>query len=337
MSFRVKVEPSGHEFTAEPNEAILDAAEHQGVSLPYGCRNGVCGNCSGTLVAGSIAYPDEGGAIVDSAGESCLTCQAIADSDIVIHVKEVESIKEIKIRTLPTKVERLEQLTGDVMRLYLSLPEGQRMPFLAGQYLDFIMDDGHRRAFSMANAPHNDTVIELHIRHIDGGKFTGHVFSSMKVGDIQTIQAPMGGFYLREESERPLIFMAGGTGFAPLKAIIEHAIHTGLNRPVHLYWGVRSSSDLYLNDLAQSWADSLKGFSYTPVLSEPEAGWSGTTGWVHEAVVADHPEMSRFDLYMSGPPPMVFAGKRAFIDAGILEENIYSDVFEWAKDSPDKG
>ncbi|MES9900372.1 MAG: CDP-6-deoxy-delta-3,4-glucoseen reductase [Sedimenticola sp.] len=336
MSFTVKVEPSGHEFSAEPNEAILDAAERQGITLPYGCRNGACGSCSGQLISGGITYPEEEVAPIEEAGGSCLTCQASAISDIVIHLHEVESSKEIEVRTLPTRVEKLDRLADDVMRVYLSIPEGQRMQFLAGQYLDFIMEDSRRRAFSIANAPHNDSAIELHIRHVEGGEFTDHVFNSMKVGDIQTIQAPMGGFYLREESERPLIFMAGGTGFAPLKAIIEHAIHVGLNRPVHLYWGVRAESDLYLDELAQSWADSLKDFSYTPVLSEPEEGWEGKTGWVHEAVIADHPDMSAFDLYMSGPPPMVFAGKRAFIEAGMSEDNMYSDVFEWAQDNPDK-
>ena len=336
MSFRVKVEPSGHEFTAESNEAILDAAERQGIALPYGCRNGMCGSCSGTLISGNVSYPGEDEIEIDSASNSCLTCKAIAASDIVIRLHEVESTQEIEVRTMPSKVAKLEQLAHDVMRLYLTLPEGQRLQYLAGQYLDFIMEDGRRRAFSMANAPHDDKTIELHIRHVEGGEFTEHVFNGMKVDDIHAIQAPMGGFYLREESDRPLIFMAGGTGFAPLKAIIEHAIHVGLNRPLHLYWGVRSEADLYLNDLAASWADQLANFSYTPVLSEPDEGWSGRTGWVHEAVLADHPDMSPFDLYMSGPPPMVFAAKGSFIDAGMSEDVMFSDVFEWAQDNPKK-
>jgi CDP-4-dehydro-6-deoxyglucose reductase len=337
MSFTVKVEPSGHVFTTEAGETILDAAERQGVALPYGCRNGMCGSCAGNLDTGAVTYPDELQEDIEARPDNeCLTCKAIPSSDIVIHIKEVESTKEIEIRTLPSKVDDMEQLAHDVMRIYLKLPENQRLQFLAGQYIDFLMEDGRRRAFSIANAPHDDKRIELHVRYVPGGEFTEYVFNEMQPGAIMRIQAPLGGFYLREESDRPLIMMAGGTGFAPLKGMIEHALHIGIDRPIHLYWGVRSQRDLYLEELAQRWATENPNFQYTPVLSEPEGDWRGRTGWVHEAVVQDYPDMSGHDLYMSGPPPMVFAGKDAFLSAGLPEENMYSDVFEWAKDNPNK-
>jgi CDP-4-dehydro-6-deoxyglucose reductase len=337
MSFTVKVEPSGHVFTTEAGETILDAAERQGVALPYGCRNGMCGSCAGNLDTGAVTYPDELQEDIEARPDNeCLTCKAIPSSDIVIHIKEVESTKEIEIRTLPSKVDDMEQLAHDVMRIYLKLPENQRLQFLAGQYIDFLMEDGRRRAFSIANAPHDDKRIELHVRYVPGGEFTEYVFNEMQPGAIMRIQAPLGGFYLREESDRPLIMMAGGTGFAPLKGMIEHALHIGIDRPIHLYWGVRSQRDLYLEELAQRWATENHNFQYTPVLSEPEGDWRGRTGWVHEAVVQDYPDMSGHDLYMSGPPPMVFAGKDAFLSAGLPEENMYSDVFEWAKDNPNK-
>jgi CDP-4-dehydro-6-deoxyglucose reductase len=337
MSFTVKVEPSGHVFTTEAGETILDAAERQGVALPYGCRNGMCGSCAGNLDIGAVTYPDELQEDIEARPDNeCLTCKAIPSSDIVIHIKEVESTKEIEIRTLPSKVDDMEQLAHDVMRIYLKLPENQRLQFLAGQYIDFLMEDGRRRAFSIANAPHDDQRIELHVRYVPGGEFTEYVFNEMQPGTIMRIQAPLGGFYLREESDRPLIMMAGGTGFAPLKGMIEHALHIGIDRPIHLYWGVRSQRDLYLEELAQRWATENPNFQYTAVLSEPEGNWTGRTGWVHEAVVQDYPDMSGHDLYMSGPPPMVFAGKDAFLSAGLPEENMYSDVFEWAKDNPNK-
>jgi CDP-4-dehydro-6-deoxyglucose reductase len=337
MSFSVTVEPSNHQFSAEPGESILDAAERQGVALPYGCRNGMCGSCAGTLVSGSVSYPEEAADVAEGRPEDqCLTCKATPSSDLVLRIHEVESAAEVAVRDLPCKIERLEQLAHDVMRIYLRLPEGERLQFLAGQYIDFLMPDGRRRAFSIANAPHDDELIELHVRHVPGGEFTDHVFGGMKPGDILNIEAPLGGFYLREESDKPLIFMAGGTGFAPLKAIIEHAFHLGIQRPIHLYWGVRSARDLYLGELADAWAAEHDHFRFTPVLSEPDEGWDGRTGWVHEAVVVDHPEMAPFDLYMSGPPVMIFAAKDAFLQAGIKEDAMFSDVFEWAKDSPEK-
>lgn len=337
MSFKVIVEPSGHQFTAEADEFILDAAERQGISLPYGCRDGRCGTCSGTLISGAVTYPEETQGTVDEKPDGyCLICKATPSSDLTIHLNEVESEAQEEIRALPCKVEKLEQLSHDVMRIYLKLPENERILFLAGQYLDFMMEDGRRRAFSIANAPHNDDLIELHIRHVPGGEFTDLVFNGMKPGDIFNIQAPMGGFYLRENSDRPLIFMAGGTGFAPLKGIIEHAIHIGQDRPIHLYWGVRAERDLYLGELASKWAEEQKNLTFVPVLSEPDNGWSGKNGWVHDAVLEDHPDMSLYDLYMSGPPVMVFGAKKAFMAAGMSEDNMFSDVFEWAQDNPDK-
>ena len=337
MNFHVTVEPSGHKFTTEAGEPILEAAERHGIVLPYGCRNGLCGSCSGTLVSGVVSYPEDVQESLNDEPENlCLTCQAVPSSDIVLRIHEIANEREVEVRTLPCKVAKLERLAHDVMRIYLKLPENQRLQFLAGQYLDFLLPDGRSRAFSIANAPHDDRWLELHVRHVPGGEFTDFVFDEMKEGAIQRIQAPLGGFYLREDSQRPLILMAGGTGFAPLKGMIEHALHIGIERPMHLYWGVRAERDLYLPGLPSQWAREHAFFDFTPVLSEPDAGWPGRTGWVHQAVLDDYPDMSLFDLYMSGPPPMVYAAKDAFMAAGLSEEQMYSDVFEWAKDNPNK-
>ncbi len=336
MSFTITVEPSGLEFSAETGETILQAADRHGLALPYGCRSGICGSCTSELISGEVNYPEEEQDQPQNRPEKqCLTCLAQPATDLTIQV-QLPTAETIPVENLTCTVETLEKLAHDVMRVYLRLPEGKRLQFLAGQYLDFILPDGRRRAFSIANAPHDDKLIELHIRHVPGGEFTDYVFDTMQVGDNQIIEAPMGNFYLREESDRPMIFMAGGTGFAPLKGIIEHALQEEIQRPIHIYWGVRSERDLYLLSLGQQWASKYTFINFTPVLSEPDGEWSGKTGWVHEAVLADHPDMSPFDLYMSGPPPMVFAAKKAFLEAGLTEDHMFSDVFEWAQDSPDQ-
>jgi CDP-4-dehydro-6-deoxyglucose reductase len=257
---------------------------------------------------------------------------AHAASDLTLQVRETESVAEIQVRTLPCRVVKVEQVCHDVIQLFLKLPEGQRLQFQAGQYLEFLLSDGRRRAFSIANAPHDDEFIELHIRHVDGGKFTDWVFSSLKEKTILRIEAPLGSFVLDESSARPVLFLAGGTGFAPVKGQIEHAFHTGIKRPMSLYWGARSSRDLYMAELAGQWAATHDNFSFVPVLSEPDADWSGRSGWVHEALLADHPDLSGFDIYMAGPPAMVYAARDAFREAGALDEHMFSDAFEYAKD-----
>lgn len=333
MSFQVTTEPRGHRFVVEAGETLLEAALRQSIGLPYGCRNGQCGSCATSLLSGQVTYPGgEPEALASQPAGTCLTCQAVAASDLAIRVAEIETAAEIQTQILPCRVVHKEALNHDVVRLQLKLPDNQRLPFLAGQYLDFLLRDGRRRAFSIANAPHDDAFIELHIRHVPGGEFTDYVFASMAEKTVLRIQAPLGRFVLREDSERPLLFMGGGTGFAPLKGMIEHAFHVGITRPMHLYWGVRARRDLYLAELPERWQREQANFSYTPVLSEPDADWTGRTGLVHQAVLADHPDMSAFDVYMSGPPIMVENGCQAFEAAGLARAHMFSDAFEYALD-----
>lgn len=335
MSFKVRLAPSGREFLVEAEETLLAAALRQGVVLPYGCRNGQCGTCVGWLEAGTVHYPSgktEG--LKDQGSDACLTCQALPLSDLALRVREVARAAEIEVRVLPCRVERKEILNHDVIRLYLKLPEGQRLQFFAGQYLNFLLSDGRKRAFSIANAPHDDALIELHLRHVPHGTFTDYVFEQMREKAILRIEAPLGTFFLREEGDRPLILVGGGTGFAPLKGMIEHAFHIGLGRPLHLYWGVRSRRDLYLLDLPERWVREQAGFRYTPVLSEPDSDWTGRCGFVHQAVMADYPDLSGFDLYLSGPPVMVHAGREGFLAQGASPERMFSDAFEYAADRP---
>jgi CDP-4-dehydro-6-deoxyglucose reductase len=341
MSFVVKIATTGHQFRIRKGQSILDAALAQGIGLPYGCRNGACGSCIASLISGNVSYPEgepdalEGQPRTDPV----VICKAHAESDLVIAVREVQANPDISIKTLPCRAEHLQRLSHDVMQVMLKLPESERLQFLAGQYVEFILKDGRRRAFSIANAPHRDEFLELHIRHVPGGSFTGQVFDQMKDRTLLRIEGPLGSFYLREESTRPIIMMAGGTGFAPLKGMLEHAFYIGLNRPMHLFWGVRIRGDLYMDELPRSWAEQNTHFRYTPVLSEPEEGgqvWSGATGLVSDAVLDTYPQLQSFDIYMSGPPAMIEAATPKFVAHGAALDHLYSDAFEFAQDVLDK-
>ncbi|NEV62303.1 CDP-6-deoxy-delta-3,4-glucoseen reductase [Thiorhodococcus minor] len=332
MTVKIQLLPEGTTFEAEPGETILDAALRQGIGLPYGCRNGQCGSCAGHLVSGWIQYPS--GLITALEGKkagTCLTCQAVPTSDLVLEVAQRRVPAEIEIRTLPGRVERKEHLNHDVVRLLLKLPEQQRLQFLAGQYVELSLRDGRTRAFSIANAPHDDAFLELHIRQIAGGEVTRHIFEELAEKSILRIRGPLGDFYLREESQRPIIMVAGGTGFAPLKGMIEHAIEVGLKRPIHLYWGARSRRDLYFPDLPGQWAEKLPSFAFTPVLSEPDADWTGRTGWVHEAVLQDAGSLDAHEVYMAGPPAMIAAAETAFLAHGLDRNLLFADAFTYSR------
>jgi len=338
MSFEVKVQPSGHVFEVDDEETVLEAALRQGFALPYGCRNGACGSCMGNLIAGEVDYgPKRPPALTeaDEAAGRALFCQAVPVTDLEIEVKEIAAARDIEVKTLPSRVISLQRLAHDVMEMQLKLPASERLQFLAGQYVDILLKDGRRRSYSLANPPSVDDHLELHVRHVPGGHFSDRVFGELKEKALLRIQGPLGSFFLREDSERPIVLVGGGTGFAPLKAIIEHAFDRGVDRPMHLYWGVRARRDLYMDELARSWARDHEGFAYTPVLSEPQEGddWQGRTGFVHEAVVADYPDLSAYEVYMSGPPPMIEAGRQAFIEHGLVADHLFYDSFEYAADA----
>ena len=337
MTYQVTIQPSGHQFTVKPNETLLGAALNAGFSLPYGCRNGACGACKGKVLAGSVNYGTHQDSALthdDKLKGLALFCCAKATSDLTIEVKEVGAAKDIPIKTLPCRVERMEKLAEDVMALWLKLPSNERLQFLPGQYLDFLLKDGKRRSFSLANSPEEDSLLELHIRHVPGGQFTDHVFSAMKAKDIMRISGPYGSFFLRE-SDKPAIFLAGGTGFAPIKSILQHAFHHAVARECVLYWGAKTPPDLYLASLAEQWQQERGNFRFIPVLSEPRAedAWSGRTGYVHQAVLADHANLSGYEVYACGAPPMITAAKQDFMARGLPEDSFFSDSFDFQSGS----
>jgi CDP-4-dehydro-6-deoxyglucose reductase, E3 len=335
---KVTVQPSGQSFAVEESESVLTAALRQGVMLPYGCKNGACGSCKGKIVSGAVDYGHYHARVLteeERAHGKALFCQAKPLGELVIECRTIGAAKDIAVRLLPCRVQQLTRVADDVIIVQLKLPANERLQFLAGQYIDFLLKGGERRSFSMANPPHADELIELHIRHVPGGSFTDHVFAKMKERDILRLEGPLGSFFLREDSIKPMVFVASGTGFAPIKSIIESALHRKVERPMVLYWGGRRPKDLYLNALAQKWALEHRHFRYVPVASEarPEDAWSGRSGFVHRAVMQDLPDLSGYQVYACGVPAMVDAARKDFItQCQLPEDEFYADSFTTAAD-----
>ena len=335
MAFKITLQPSGHGFDAPADEPILQAALDAGFNLPYGCRNGACGTCKGKVLEGHVDFgiaQEHALPLAERAGGMALFCCAKPLSDLVLEVKEIGAIKDIPLKTMPCRVQHLEKLADDVMLMTLKLPTNERLQFLAGQYIEFLLKDGKRRAFSLANAPHDDELLQLHVRLIPGGTFTDHVFHAMHEKEILRFEGPHGSFFLREDSDKPIILLAGGTGFAPIKGIVEHAIHNKITRPMTLYWGARNRAGLYMNDLPQQWAAAHPHIDYVPVLSDPDAAddWNGRSGLVHEAVLADFADLSGHQVYACGAPAMIEAAKRDFTARGLPDGEFYADIFSFA-------
>ena len=331
----VTLQSSGKHFRVEPGETVLEGARRAGLALPYSCLSGVCGSCKATLITGHCTYPRNPPTALNAAEQArhqVLLCQAVPASDLVIAAREVASVADMPRRMLTLKLVDKALLSDDVVRLTLLTARGERLRRLAGQYLDALLPDGRRRAFSIANAPHEGDSIELHVRHVAGGGFTSYVFDEMDTGALLRVEGPLGTFVPREDSERPMLMIAGGTGFAPIKALIEHFRHLGTRRPITLYWGARTPRDLYLRALPERWMRDDPSFRFVPVLSDAEHTGGLRHGFVHEALLEDHADLSAFDLYMSGPPTMIDAGRRAFVDAGLPEDRLFYDSFDYAPD-----
>ncbi|MDD5240576.1 MAG: CDP-6-deoxy-delta-3,4-glucoseen reductase [Sulfuricella sp.] len=337
MSHKITIKPSGHAFTAEAGESILDAALREGRTLSYGCRNGACGVCKGKILEGSVDYGDyQAHALseTEKAEGLALFCCARPKTDVVIEVHEVAGTQEVQIKTMPCKVEKIEMAAADVAVLRLKLPAGERLQFLAGQYIDILLKDGKRRAYSLANAPHDDSCLQLHIRRVPGGSFSDHVFTEMHEKAVLRFEGPLGTFFLREDSDKPILLLASGTGFAPVKAMLEHAFHHGTRRSITLYWGAHNLAHLYMLDLPKKWVQEHANFKFVPVLSEPrpEDRWQGRTDFLHQAVMADFTDLSGYQVYACGSPVMVEAAHNALTaERGLPPEEFYSDAFTFSK------
>ncbi len=331
MTFNITILPSNHSYTAEAEDTVLEAGLEHGYTLPYSCRDGVCGTCKGKILQGTVdygEYQEDTLTAAEKAAGMALMCCAKPLSDLVLECREVRSVNDIPVKTLPCRVQKLERPAPDVMVLYLKLPANERLQFLAGQYIDVLQKGDKPRSFSLANAPHDDEFLQLHIRNIPGGTFTHQIFTQTKERDILRFTGPLGTFFLREDSDKPILFVASGTGFAPIKAIIEHALHVGVKRPMHFYWGARTLADLYMLDMAQQWEAS--GIRFTPVLSEPRDNdrWQGRTGFVHQAALDDYADLSAHQAYVCGAPIVVEAAHRDFTTLRNLpQDEFFSDAF----------
>ena len=332
------VDGASTEFSVREGETILDAGLREGLALPYECRNGGCGLCLCSVEHGNIDHrPYQRSALSDAQkGQGkALMCCAVPRGDVVIDVEGFTGAAAKAAEVHTATVAHLERLADDVMRVLLQLPEGKALDFVAGQYIDILLDDGQRRAFSFANRPQASSQIELHIRLVEGGRFTTHVFDAMQVGDTLRFEGPRGSFTLRE-STHSILFIAGATGFAPIKSIVEDAFERSVQRPMRLYWGVRQRKDLYLLALCEQWARDHSNFTVVPVVSEPTEGdgWTGRTGLVHEAMLADFADLSGNEVYLCGSVKMVETAVPAFIAQGLGEDACFSDAFVMAAPAP---
>jgi CDP-4-dehydro-6-deoxyglucose reductase len=339
MSYTITLQPALRSFTVEADEAMLPAAIRQGIGLPYGCRDGACGSCKSRLLEGRVVHgPHQLKALSPAEEEAgyILTCCGKPQSDCVVEARSVPGAGEFPVLKLPSRVMSISKPAPDVAIVRLQLPANQNLQYRAGQYIEFILqgaNSGARRSYSMANAPGNlgsPPAIELHIRHMPGGKFTDHVFSTMKERDILRMEGPFGSFFLREESAKPIILLASGTGFAPVKAIVEQLQIKAITRPVALYWGCRRKADLYQQDWCENAVAAMPNLRFVPVLSEPlpEDAWTGRTGFVHRAVMHDFPDLSGHQVYACGAPLMVESAQRDFIaTCGLPEDEFFADSF----------
>jgi CDP-4-dehydro-6-deoxyglucose reductase len=334
--FQISVKPSERSFSAMPGETILAAGIRQSIGLPYGCKDGACGSCKCKKLSGTVVHKAHHEKALSDAEEAAgfiLTCCGVAHSNVVLESRQVTQAGAIPIKRMPTRVTLMDKKSDDVMLLTLQLPANDTFAYQAGQYVEFILRDGTRRSYSMANAPNTSagspTSLELHIRHMPGGKFTDHVFSTMKEKEILRLEGPFGSFFLRDDSAKPIVLLASGTGFAPLKAIIEHMHQKGITRPTTLYWGGRRPSDLYLDTWIKSQLTEMPHLRYVPVVSDATAedDWAGRTGFVHQAVLQDLPDLSGHQVYACGAPIVVESAKAAYTQAGLPEDEFFADAF----------
>jgi CDP-4-dehydro-6-deoxyglucose reductase len=333
MNHNVEILPSQKQFECEAEDTILSAALRANVILPYGCKDGACGSCKAELLEGQVdygTYQSRALSEEERVRGKVLTCCAKPLGPLKLKVRELSGLGDIPIKKMPCRLQSIEKPAADVAVLKLQLPANEVLQFNAGQYIEFVLRDGSRRSYSLANAPYQEGGIELHIRHMPGGVFTDHVFGTMKEREILRFEGPLGTFFLRDDSSKPVVLLASGTGFAPIKSLLEQAFFKNNTREFVLYWGARTKADLYMQELPEQWALEHGNFRFVPVLSDatPQCNWQGRTGFVHHAVMEDFPDLSQHQVYACGAPIVVDSARQDFTDAcGLPEEEFFADSF----------
>ena len=336
--YKVLVEPHGRHITVAADRPVLEAALAAGLNLPHSCKSGHCSSCRVRLRAGEIEYPNGvplGLTAQEAQAGNILLCQARARSDLIVEARLIATVTDVEIKTLPCRIAQLTPLAPDVMQVFLRLPAVEVLQFQPGQYLDILLDGGRRRSFSIASPPHDSNLLELHVRRVPGGGFSDGLFGAVPVGTLLRIEGPIGQFVyhspIGRENESPLLMIAGGTGFAPLKSMLRHILERGINRPIHFYWGARQRHDVYEEERVLEWVRRNPQLRFTAVLSEA----TGTTaphhrlGWVHEAVLADHPSLAPFEVYAAGPPALIEAIRASFPPRGVRQDRLFFDSFDY--------
>lgn len=365
--YGVRIEPHGRTIRVRAGQAVLDAALAAGLNLPHSCKSGHCSSCRARLRTGAIGYPNGrpvGLTPTEEQGGQVLLCQARPLTDLVLEARLIATVDAVEIKTLPCRIERLKLLASDVMQVWLRLPAVEPLRFLPGQYLDVLLDGGRRRSFSIASPPHDSELIELHVRRVPGGGFTERLFrgatitasvsatsstealgstaatsDALRTGALLRVEGPIGQFTYHTGSN-PVLMVAGGTGFAPLKSMLRHIFENGSSadreRDIHFYWGARQLSDLYEEALVLEWTRRHPKLRFTAVLSESPDTKNPPhrrLGWAHEAVLADHLDLSAFEIYAAGPPAMIEAIRASFPLRGLMADRLYFDSFDYAPDA----
>ena len=336
----MRIEPHGRTIRVRAEKPVLEVALSAGLNLPHSCKSGHCSSCRARLRTGEIRYPNGrplGITATEEQSGHILLCQARPVTDLVVEARLIATAADVEIKTLPCRIARLTPLADDVMQVLLRLPAVETLRFQPGQYLDILLEGGGRRSFSIASPPHDSDLLELHVRRVPGGGFTDRLFGTLQAGALLRIEGPLGQFTYRP-GPGPVLMVAGGTGFAPLKSMLRHVLESPKSQPeraIHLYWGARRPPDLYEEVTVLEWARRYPYLHFKAVLSE-----SGTAdfqhrslGWVHEAVLADHPDLSAFEVYAAGPPAMIEAIRSTFPRQGLERERLRFDSFDYAPDT----
>ena len=319
MTYNINIQPANIHYQASSDTTLLDAALANKLSLQHSCKKGTCGTCSATVLSGVIK--NESGELVNTG--AVLTCQSYAQSDVVLKATYYPELADIPCVTLPCKIDQQSFLTDDILIITLRLPPTTPFRYLPGQYIDLIAG-GIRRSYSIANTCIEGTRIELHVRLLPEGEFS-QVLKHSTLHQLMRLEGPKGTFFIREATN-PIVFLAGGTGFAPVKAMVEGLLANKSARQIYIYWGMPRASSLY-TDVGKSWTNEYDQVHYVPVISSEDAEWAGRRGFVHQAVLDDFPNLSDYHVYACGSPLMIDAAKNAFITKGLDSAHFYSDAF----------
>lgn len=313
-------------------QTILQAALEAGVPFPHGCRSGRCGSCKSRLISGDVELGKHSSFALneqDRANGLVLACRSVPTTDVTVEWLDVDYVAKPPAAQTATVV-AVESRTHDILAIRLELDDRAALRFAAGQYLSLAMPGAPARHYSMASRP-DDELVELHVRLVPGGRTSSLIHASLKAGDRVKIEGPAGSAYLRDAHGGPIVAVAGGSGLAPIKSIVETALGAGISQQIHLYFGARTEGDLYLVDHFRALELRFSNFIFVPILSQSVAtGWR--TGFVSSALAEDHQQLAGAKAYVAGPPGMVEAVGSVLAARGIVSSDIHADVFFTAEE-----